>query len=58
MYTEIVQQSQLRAEPTQGAQPNRQSEVLQSQQIQDLQQQIRDLQQQLQGQQLENQQQK
>ena len=51
MYTESVQQSRVRSGPAQSGQANREREVLQSQQIQDLQQQ-------LQGQQRENQQQK
>ena len=50
MYSESVQQSQVRTEPAQSEQTNREREVLHSQQIRDLQQQIRDLQQQLQGQ--------
>ena len=49
MYTESLQQSQVRTKPAQSDQANREREVQQSQQI-------RDLQQQLQGQQLENQQ--
>jgi len=51
MYTESVQQSRVRAEPTQSDQTNRGREVVPSQQI-------RDLQQQLQEQQLESHQQK
>ena len=51
VYTESVQQSQVRTGPVQSDQANREREVLQSQLI-------RDLQQQLQGHQTENQQQK